>query len=403
MPSLPTIPTAGLREVLSSWSGEGQLWDALAAVEDEETLAERRWSPRDLQRRARRVLFTTLLPQLQLWPADVQDWIDALPAETQTRKEVTRRPVRGTAWAETRRRFGWPPSDYVTRVRERISDEFLLTTFLWTLERVLETREDAVRLAVRIDEPVNANLAAAEMLLETGALEEVEAVEPSRADVEAVGRSGSPWNVVAPIASGFLRLEISLFDLARELIRPDEEEFAWRLFHLGVFGQVLLSLRSLGADLRSRAPISGGSAGPAYEVLLPDGEAWDLWFEAAGAWGYYARKSPYAEASSSAPGATRALGADVLLIRLDERALLLECKFSPDPSTVARNGYHQAASYALEVRSRLANETVACIVGPDGVLTGTSSTDAFAALTSIRVTMAPASEVDGVVRHFLEP
>jgi hypothetical protein len=349
------------------------------------------------------VLFAKMLPQLQLWPTDVRDWLDALPAETRTRRELANAPLRGTAWADTRRRFGWPPTQYVTRVRERIADEFLLTTFRWTLEQLLETRTDAVRLAARIADPVQLNLAAAEKVLEAGALEGVEAVEPSRADVEALERSGRPWNVVAPVAWEYLRFELSLYDLAEELIRPDDEEFGWRLFHLGVFGQVLLTLRALGAELRSRAPLSGGSAGPAYEVLLPTGVTWDLWFEAAGAWGYYSRKSPYTEASTAAPGATRALGADVMLIRVDERSFLIECKYSADPTTVARDGYHQAASYGLEVRSRLANEVVACVVGPEGVLSTTSSTEAFAALAGIRVTMAPPSGLDTLLAAFLEP
>ena len=277
-----------------------------------------------------------------------------------------------------------------------------MTTLRWTLDRLAATRVDATRLTDAADEPIREELNAAFALLELGILDDVEPVQPTMSEVGGIGRSGAPWNVVAPVSAEYLRFAASLAALAGALLRPDDEEFGWRLFHLGVFGQLLVALKSLGAELVSRAPLSGGAAGPAYEVRTPLGETWDLWFEAAGAWGFYGSRSPYVEASSGIVGSPRALGADVLLIRPHHRALLLECKYSGSSTAVGRDGYHQASSYALEVRSRLANEVQAYAVGPTGVVASSSATEAFVELANIRVGVTPPELLADALGAFLD-
>ncbi len=54
-----SIPEAGLDEVLRAWSGQGQLWEALGVIVDDD-LVEVSWSAKDVRRRAHRVLFAEL-------------------------------------------------------------------------------------------------------------------------------------------------------------------------------------------------------------------------------------------------------------------------------------------------------------------------------------------------------
>jgi hypothetical protein len=275
-----------------------------------------------------------------------------------------------------------------------------MTTLKWTLEQLAATRADAVRLAQDADEPVRAELEAAQAILGLGIIDDVTPVQPTSSDLAGLTRGGAPWNVVAPVGAEYLRFASSLTALASELLRPSDDEFGWRLFHLGVFGQVLVALKALGAKLVSRAPLSGGTAGPAYEVLLPNTETWHLWFEAAGVWSFYGTKSPYVEAAAGTIGSVRALGADVLLIHPHHRALLLECKYSSSATTVGRDGYHQASSYALEVRSRLAHEVLAYAVGPTGVVTSNTVTEAFVGFSNIIVGVMPPEAIASVLHAF---
>ena len=59
---------------------------------------------------------------------------------------------------------------------------------------------------------------------------------------------------------------------------------------------------------------------------------------------------------------------DLLLIDYPNRALVIECKWSSDPSYVGRDGYHQASSYALDTLNGLAHEVWSFIVGPQEIV-----------------------------------
>ena len=66
-------------------------------------------------------------------------------------------------------------------------------------------------------------------------------------------------------------------------------------------------------------------------------------------------------------GERRSLGADLMLIRQDERALIIECKYSSDTGVVGQRGYEQALAYATEARTSLVPEVMA-VVGPQEVV-----------------------------------
>jgi hypothetical protein len=360
---VPKIPTTGLVETTRSWSSAGELFEALAAVEE----PEREWSARDLERRAHRVLAQRLRPDLMKWPQGFSDWLDALPAESLRPREMISAPSSGTSWRETAR-HGWPPIAFHGRTRHRIADTLLISTLRWTLESLKPVVEDARSVLPGLLVDVDEQLAAAFGLLEVDPVSRAHAVPPSFSDLAAVSGEGHPWNVLSPVAADLLRRQSDgILELIDTLIVPDDQ-LSGRLFHLGVLGELLVALRSAGADVIPVRPVSGSaSVGPSYRVVSAEENPWELWFEAAGLWSERQILSPYQLASQGVPGAGGALGADLLLAREDARALLVECKYSANPARVARDGFHQAAAYALEARE-LFEGVVSVVVGPSDVV-----------------------------------
>ncbi len=386
----PPIPEAGLRECLSGWSGRGQLLDAILSVKD--LISERAWSPRDVERRAHRVLLQRLSPRLALWPTNLAVWIEALPAESRKERRSDTFPFSGVAWSETRSLGTWPPTRFVGRARGRFADTVLVTTLKWTIEYLLRARKDAVAVWPDCDEIVRRQLDVAAKLLDHEPLASAEPVAPSPTETAALRYEGRPWHVVAPVAEELRAVEGSAAELALRLIAPDEE-FRWRLFHLGALGTILVALKESGATVTSLRPLSGGSAGPSYSVLSQDGRVWDLWFEAGGAWAHYGVTCPYTVATKGVPGAGRPLGADIALLRCPGEGLLVECKYSWDPQVVARGGYEQALAYLAEAKTGLLQAAQVVVVGPEGVVTSASMATTYAG----NVTIAPPAALQAIV------
>lgn len=367
------IPQRGLNEVLSSWSGQGDvLLEALAAVSSDE-LTEREWTATDIRRRANRVLFSDLIPLVAHWPSEARSWLNALPAETIKRREVVLAPVSGVSWRETRRLFDWPPRAFVVRARNREADSLLVTTLKWTLSRLAEVHRDAVYVVPGLDGPIVDQLAAAFTLLSIPPLLDAEDIQPAPHDVGALARDGIPWNLVAPVADEMTRVSSSVYELARRLVIP-EESLRWRLFHLAVMGEVLVCLKDLGCSVRSLRPLSASTSGPAYALVDGAGREWDLWFEAAGAPVHYGGKSPYAAATSGLGEGNRPIGADVMMVRRDETAFIIECKSTRNPATVG-GGVSQAFGYGVEVRTALDVETRCAVVAPTGATSAPTTTE----------------------------
>src|ERR1039457_2502690 len=118
--SFPPIPDAGLAAVLASWIGRGSLFEALSVPLEEREV--RRWTSSDVRVRANRVLLSLLEPALSRWPMRTSEWLDYLPASKKHTRVVEQVPFAGVAWAESRRRFGWPPTAFVGREVERGAD-----------------------------------------------------------------------------------------------------------------------------------------------------------------------------------------------------------------------------------------------------------------------------------------
>jgi hypothetical protein len=250
----------------------------------------------------------------------------------------------------------------VTKSRRRIPDELLTTAVRWTIERLTEIRVDATAVAPKVDAAVLVQLDLAASLLDIPPLDEAVGVRPSSTDVRAIARQGWPWAPVAEVADRIRRAESSVHEYARRLLMPSDE-LRPKLFHLAVLGQLLLALRDRGATIVSLRPLARTTSGPAYRIRAGD-VAWDLWFEAGGAWSHYSRPSPYLEATAVLQGQARPLSPDLLLLRVDEAALIVECKYSATADYVGGRGISQVMAYAVESLTALAPHVVSRVVAP---------------------------------------
>lgn len=369
------LPERGLGEVLSAWTGEGAVDEFFrtlgiiaAAGEGPEPLAERAWlEERAARERANRVLVGRLRPELERLPTTGQTWINALPAESRTSRIVSDRPMGSVDWVRTSQR-GWPPIEFHLKRRHRTDDSVLARVVGWVVEALLTSISDTTKLAPSLLGPVEKQVAALTALIDHPLIAEAPARRPSVQEIRAVRGLGRPWVALVPIAEYYSRLN-DVSSLASELIVPDAE-LAWRLFHLGCLGEVLVQLRDEGCDLTAAAPLYGGSSNPAYISLVPDGSRVDVWFEASGCWKYYAPDldDPYRRAAASASRAA-ALSPDILLVRSfpngSSRGLVLECKSGADAAAAARDGYLQVVAYAAQLRAMTGMPVEAWVLGRD--------------------------------------
>lgn len=368
LPADLPIPDEGLDEVLRAWSGRGQLLAAIAVIdESDDSQVQRNWSEVDVRRRANRVLFSRIHPHLLLWPAAENEWLEALPADVDRERFISRVPRSGVSWRDTRRRQGWPPVAFSGRSKSRVADELMARTFAWTVDRLVDVLVDAETLEPTAGSLVADRVRVARRVRERPPLSAAVSILPEAVDMRSLSGEGYPWNVLAKVAGELRAAERSLSFLAREVLFPDQD-LRPRLFHLAVLGLVLQAARDAGAKIISLAPLSGPRAGPAYRVVDGTERSWDLWFEAGGAWAYYKKESPYSRAILGLSGRASSLSPDISLILPGQRALVVECKYSALADYVGRRGLSQVMAYATEYRTALVPDVTAVVVAPDGVV-----------------------------------
>src|SRR5947208_10843087 len=146
-----SIPWEGMRELFHSWSGKGDLFAGLAAVLGNDEF--QRWTPRDVERRAHRVLFENCVLSLQRMPVRTRDWLAVIPVHSQVAQVTSPSPQGSIDWAATHR-GGWPPRQFVGRARQRSSDETLLSVLRWTVERMLLVYRDSRYVRFRSEKSV---------------------------------------------------------------------------------------------------------------------------------------------------------------------------------------------------------------------------------------------------------
>jgi hypothetical protein len=354
------IPWEGLGEVLAAWSGQGQLYEALAAIRDDDGFA---WSRRDVTRRAHRVLLAQLAPFIERWPTSNAAWVEALPAQSIRSRRLAAGPRAGVDWVATRM-HGWPPEQFVVHDRNRVADQTMVRTLRWVLERLAVIRRDAVGVDPSLAATARRQLDIALSLLDTPPVADATSLIPESSEIDVLGRSGPPWTVLAPVARVLRTASTGGLDaLAFHHLIPDEG-LRWRLFHLGVLGVLLCTLRERGAKVTSLRPLSGSVTDrPNYSVVTAE-RTWDLWFEAGGIWSHYRVPSPYGRLAERAFGRpTTPLAPDIVLISAGRAAYVIECKYGTR-NYIAHSGYRQVVAYSHELL-RLAPRVSGLVVGPD--------------------------------------
>lgn len=367
-----SVPLDGIEGILSGWSGKGSLYEALAAVSGDENGLTREWDVRDVRTRADRILIEHVRADMEKWPRSIDEWLPHLPVSSRAEVLVSPTPRGRVMWRDSARRFGWPPQSYVTRWRHREIADVTATTLAWTVARLDEMLANASQTIEEGDPAFSVPLEAARQAVRLTATPE-SLPRPARHDLDALTTSGRPWTYVQPVTSKIVRSETDLLWFAEQMLAPDED-LRWRLFHLAALGHLLKALRKQKASISWRAPMGAGSPGPHFVATLPDNTRVDVWFETAGAHRHYsgAARTLYPEVVKPVWGADRAIGADLGLYVPDRgMALLLEVKFSSFGSYISRDGFHQAAAYALDAGDRW-QIVWSYILGPAERVNGTS-------------------------------
>ncbi len=362
------IPAAGLDHVLRAWIGRGQLVKVLNRLAPEEL--PRDWRPEDTQLRADFMVFLELVPLVARLPRTAKQWVDLLPAQSRRRRSVADAPTGGTAWVETRRQYGWPPSSFVIRHRDRVAHELLATVLSWTGTELLRLARRAPAIDPGSVEPVAGQLEALTRTFDAGLLDRG-AAEPRPSELAAVAREGAVWRRLVEVAATIRAASEPV--AAAELLWP-VAELRPTLFQLGVLGELLRALQSAGATVVGTSPLSFVTGREQFHVTHR-GRAWHLWMEGARSWQRYGATSPYRSLVTALRARTRPLSPDLVLVLPGEAAFVIECKYSGDPDYVGRTGLAQTLLYMTDVQASMAAEVEGVVIAPDGVVGDATSAD----------------------------
>jgi hypothetical protein len=354
------VPETGLDHVLRAWVGRGQLVKVLNQLAADEL--PRSWRPEDTALRADLMLFLDLVPLISRLPASVRQWSDLLPAQSRRRSAVADTPSGATSWVDTRRRYGWPPSAFVVRHRDRVAHELLSSVLAWVGGEVVRLSRRASTIDDAVASSVSGQLDALSAVFDVG-LVSPGADAPRPSELAAVEREGAVWRRLVDVARQ-LRAA-SAPELAAELLLP-VPELRPTLFQLGVLGDLLMGLQSAGAAITSTSPLSFFTGREQFHVSF-GGQVWHLWMEAGGSWQRYGASSLYRSLSTALRAQTRPLAPDLMLILPGEAAFVIECKYSANVDYVGRTGLAQTLLYMTDVGASMAARVEGVVVAPDGV------------------------------------
>lgn len=397
-PQLETwdIPLDGLHFILSGWSGQGRLFTALAAVSSDVDI---QWSDTDVRARAMRMVVESVRPSLGKWPMTVDEWLAFLPVSSIRENAATLTPNGRIDWLATTKRFGWPPSAYVTSKRSRNLSDRTIEVLAWTVEKLKQVVTQVQSRNNWFDVQLDNVLGAAVDALGYCATPE-KPTRPDFQDLKALASGGSPWTHVRDVAQIFLRSETDIEWFATQMLMPDDE-LRWRLFHLAVTGSVLKSLQGHGFTVDWNAPLGADRASgrPTFSAVTPE-LSLDVWFESQTSFRVYSPEvvTPYQNATAAVRKRESSIGADIALYDRETRsALLIECKFGQGPY-VARAGFHQACGYLLD-HSMTWDTIWSFVVGPKEVVRGESEIDLSA---NRKIGFANPSDVNTVIERFVD-
>jgi hypothetical protein len=305
------------------------------------------------------MLFLDLVPSIARLPTSLRQWSDLLPAQSHRRQSVADSPSGATSWVDTRQRYGWPPSAFVNRHRERVAHELLSSVLAWVGSEVLRLSRRASTIDDGVASGVSGQLDALSAAFDVG-LVPVGPDEPRPSELAAVEREGAVWRRLVEVAR---RLRAaSMPELAAELLLP-VPELRPTLFQLGVLGELLMGLQSAGASIVSTSPLSFVTGREQFHVSV-GGRDWHLWMEAGGSWQRYGAPSLYRSLTTALRAQTRPLAPDLMLILPGEAAFVIECKYSANADYVGRTGLAQTLLYMTDVGASMAAVVEGVVVAP---------------------------------------
>ncbi|WP_419847628.1 hypothetical protein [Candidatus Poriferisocius sp.] len=392
------VPRDGLKEIERSWISDGALIDLLSSVLDDNL--EYEWQPDDIIRRSYRILLEKLEHHILSWPTTMRQWEEILPITTISKGRISNRLQGNTNWVHTSRRFGWPPRSYVIRSRDISYGGIAVSVMAWLSKEIDVICSEVKQMSPVIVDRLENQIKILKNIVEEH-LTEFEIVEPDRFELHALTSSGYPWHSIAESAQTIIRAKRDPEFLAYELLEPDIE-LRHVLFHISVFGYLIGALRQCGFRVVWKSVFADGDSSPLIRAIHQDGTEWDLWFESRHMRSFYdLDHSAYESAVQGIEYSDKALSYDILLVSSNDRALILECKWSNRPPYVGRDGFHQVSSYALDARNGLAGEVWAFVIGPEEIVTSMSIADEMYEDTSVVLGSAPASMLVEVLAEFL--
>jgi len=379
-PDLGDIPTRGLVEVLSSWAlagGTTSVQALSAAVGSLPTLdAEENWSLGDISRRANRIAWEHLRPIVMMLPSTSEEWLDALPAVGVTHAVWSETPQSPVDWAASVRRMGaWPPPQtgqpaYLTRRRSKERHESIVSAMAWGRRQFLTTLAEAESLGASVPPAARSRIEAVPAVATP--------IPPDFAELEALRLLGTPFAELSTAISMMLTLDVDPLVYARDLLLPNDE-FRWRLFHLGCYGEILAEAVDRIGPIASTRPLLAGAQRPTH--VLRDGATtnvtYEFWFEASGLWRLNPGPTAHEEVAKAVHGTRGGLVPDICVVRRRgdaiERLALAEVKYSRNGQYIFGSGYPEALGYGLEAVRHFGIATLSLVTAPDDMITGSGA------------------------------
>lgn len=331
----PQLPLGGIEALARLWAGSGTLLDWIAPEDWGLDLA---WSAAQVRARvADLILGRFARDYLKFLPRHAGEWVDLISQQLQRNVNRTELPTAHTDWPSTLSEYGRYPSELYIERRP-------IATYDTPHTRVLKWTAGAVRRAEVLVQSQfgRAPLRQDERKVLTCALELAEvasasdAIKPSDIDLDICKSSGAVWLLVGRFAEELSALWFGSPTKQFFSLAPTLPEFGHQLFEIGALGTVL-------NELRKKFGSQGWSAENPLAAAKSNRPCL-AWSNADAQIRIFFQTTPIAATVGSAPylSLARKIGggslrpdAWIAISGNSDADLILECKYSHDPSYVA--------------------------------------------------------------------
>ena len=350
------LPLAGIESLARLWAGSGTLLDWIAPEDWDLDLA---WSAAQVRARVADLILARFAKNyLRYLPRHPGEWMDLISQQLHRHVSRTSLPTAHTDWPSTLSEYGRYPSElYIERRPVATYDTPHTRVLRWTTSIV--GRSEALVQSQFSRSPLRPD----ERRILTCALDlpEVtnsgEGIRPNDFDLEVCKASGGVWLMVARFAEELAALWFGSAIKQFHSLAPALPELGHQLFEVGTLGTVLNELRKqFGSEgWSAKNPLAAAKSNQPCLTWSNLGKKARVFFQT----------PPTAAVAGSAPylSLARKIGGGALrpdiwieLSGYAEVELIVECKYSLDPSYVASAitqliGYNE--EYPLASKSRL--------------------------------------------------